>query len=606
MKKLKTIIKMSKPSKPVQRTIVVEEAVPVKFGRMAEVARQKAMEEMIVLLQGDPEFERETASYKAKMASLPLFEQSKLEKSYYDFLLERSKVVRSAKKIMEDEKARQRSMTRQAVIDIDPTCLTDYRNRPWIPRFDETYVAPPYRGKLDDSLIMMSNTIETKDGRVFYKVNDLFNVLMCSPYSARNSQSGDVLTAMDQFNKPQTFIVAYKLRGEGQPILVQDEELFKMEKAYFAAKRESIEKRVKSFLALPINNSKTLANVSGSLKTMLVKYIQSGLNSIGMDLLAEDAVSPDNMARLQEKIMETADPGTVGDLVKQYARIFIAIDPSIMGANARTILSKIGTDVLDMESLSQIDPEYLLEDILKNPKIRSSLPSDSIQAIITQLLNRMVNKIGERLFRELFPTVRQQANFEDIINKEVRQISPKTLLSFECSNKDIDPKMPDYLKSFYLDTQGMILYCFSTVAIHDRVINQKDLTNPYTSKQFDPAFIRELSMVNIDKAKKLLEDYQEASVPESSKMEIVPMENPYIQALIKFVVDLEKKLLSNVEPLPIPIEIKCEYCKHITKDGLKTIIPTEEDSIQVTFCNSNCMSDWSEPRVVVPKAVVQK
>jgi hypothetical protein len=152
----------------------------------------------------------------------------------------------------------------------------------------------------------------------------------------------------------------------------------------------------------------------------------------------------------------------------------------------------------------------------------------------------------------------------------------------------------------------MILYCFSTVAIYDRVINQKDLTNPYTTKQFDPTFIRELSMVNIEKSKKLFEDYQAASVPESSKSQIVPEENPYIQALIKFVVALEKKLLSNVEPLPVPIEIKCEYCKHITKDGLKTIIPTEEDSMQVVFCNSNCMSEWSEPRVVVPKAVAQK
>jgi hypothetical protein len=28
--------------------------------------------------------------------------------------------------------------------------------------------------------------------------------------------------------------------------------------------------------------------------------------------------------------------------------------------------------------------------------------------------------------------------------------------------------------------------------------------------------------------------------------------------------------------------------------------------MQVVFCNSNCMSEWSEPRVVVPKAVAQK
>uniref|UniRef100_A0A6C0EK43 Uncharacterized protein n=1 Tax=viral metagenome TaxID=1070528 RepID=A0A6C0EK43_9ZZZZ len=340
----------------------------------------------------------------------------------------------------------------------------------------------------------------------WYRANKAWFTMQCNKFANRRIQEGNVLTCFDTFGKPHQFVVAYsmivvvnytvkqfgadaiKIMGGpfmGQRLIVQNEEMFEASKRSARSRDLSRAEKIQELLNHKVDNDS----------------IHVARSELSFALLRVASDKPDYGAG--------DDPNT--------PYLNIAINSVRTGANQnnRDFFYKVATIITFLtfkEAVifrARVASEYYLPDVLMNLGTAEMLPEvfdnplytreddeitymDTVISHIISKTNRIVQKMGQRLFQMKNPTlphVAHQTIFEDLPVPNYE----KTI----CANKDEMGDIPKENLTFYYDEEKDATYCLDVENIIKRM-SEGDFTNPYTGKKFPKDFRRRVTVTYID------------------------------------------------------------------------------------------------------------
>jgi hypothetical protein len=357
-------------------------------------------------------------------------------------------------------------------------CMDEYFYKPWIQGYDKIfYVKSNTEDVLPESFYVPNSKIII-NGEEYYQGTRSLDVAMC--VGRKKDQNGKNLSfESNQSNKMYNITVIYKLKDGN---LVQDEDLFKLEKQWIANKDKALITQVLEML-----KTTTLSqyNIEGDDKLSTPRIIS--LNDL------ETYFDKQSAKNIEDKIYKENINNSLENYFKRIGGIIIFLNDKYLKKQAVYFNKQLAKHVYNVDDIINFTPREILQDIYNNPRIPSS-EIDSLNREIESQLNKYIINQGKRMMFLKDPTQRHMTESEGFTKQLTIQNYKKI-----CENEGFFDKGAGWDIIYYNDNDR--LYCFNLLPILEQ-ISEGNYINPHTGNRFSEEFINRLKHYSIEDIKK--------------------------------------------------------------------------------------------------------
>lgn len=336
-------------------------------------------------------------------------------------------------------------------------CVDGYNQKVWIKDYDNLYYIASVDNKLPEAFIQQDKNMII-DNDKYYQSTKSFDIAMCT--GKDKVQEKNVLY-FEKDGKQYRVKIIYKLKsGE---YLKQNEELFKKEQEWVNLQKMSIKKQIDTFATYPV-------------KEYSIQVRQFGIQELSKFF------DKDSSILLEQAIFDDTKDKTINNYVKQVGKLVIFLDSNYLKNLANGFNTKLALNYYDINSIINISPKEILQDIYNNPKNDENkinrLNSDINQNLELYTMNKLNNIY--------LSTDSTRKSHEDVLSKQ-------TPMYLENLNKSLcinDIGSENEWDILYYVEDGKV-YCLKILELVKR-ISDNNLQNPYTNKILDQEFIEHI------------------------------------------------------------------------------------------------------------------
>jgi hypothetical protein len=434
-------------------------------------------------------------------------------------------------------------------------CFKDQRDVPWLKNIDFTIITPA----LGDSLHEISDYIQ-KDisypfkGLKWYRVKKTFHNLMCRSFRTRDEESNSVVATIN--GKKVRMQIAYVTKDKD--FIIQDEDIFKLEKEY-------------------IKNLKMYPHDKVSL--FLKSKIDESTQKFAKDRLAEI------LSFVAPEVEEYKDPN--GQYITRAVEKMM--ENSVINRDLLTRIAEIGVYLKDNNGIffKRIKQEYYIPEILVTLTREEKLPEvfdDPTEKNIYQINNIIDNQVNN-FVQTLADSIYQKNNATERVPMRPYAQLPQYKVNKWKSACDEDLEgVPDEHIVYYKE-DGKV-YCLLISNIYEQLNSEGGIAiNPTTKKPLDEDFLERFRQLYDSKFNRTDIDLAEPDMIES----ILPEKPKTPTPIRQYAPGLLDMIKSNI--LGCEKEIKNdtlgegERCKSLEGEG-EEIKEEEEDEDELKPRNS--------------------
>lgn len=364
-------------------------------------------------------------------------------------------------------------------------CFKDQRDVPWLKNIDFTIITPA----LGDSLHEISDYIQ-KDisysfkGLKWYRVKKSFHNLMCRSFRTRDEDSNSLLATIN--GKKVRMQIAYVTKD--QDFIIQDEDIFKLEKEYIKNLKMYPHDKVSLFLKSKINE-----NTQKFAKDRLAEILSFVAPEV------EEYKDPNGqyITRAVEKMMEN----------------------SVINRDLLTRIAEIGVYLKDNNGIffKRIKQEYYIPEILVTLTREEKLPEvfdDPTETNIYQINNIIDNQVNN-FVQTLADSIYQKNNATERVPMRPYAKLPQYKVKKWKSACDEDLEgVPDEHIIYYKE-DGKV-YCLLISNIYEQLNSEAGIAiNPTTKKPLDEDFVERFRQLYDSKFNRTDIDLSEPDMIES-------------------------------------------------------------------------------------------
>jgi hypothetical protein len=424
-------------------------------------------------------------------------------------------------------------------------CFKDQRDVPWLKNIDFTIITPA----LGDSLQEINDYIQ-KDisysfkGLKWYRVKKSFHNLMCRSFRTRDEDSNSIIATIN--GKKVRMQIAYVTKD--QDFIIQDEDIFKLEKEYIKNLKMYPHDKVSLFLKSKVDESTQ-------------KFAKNRLSEI-LSIVApevEEYKDPDGqyITRAIEKIMENSVINK--DLLTRIAEIGIYLKD-----NNGIFFKRIKHEYYIPEILVTLTREEKLPEVFDDPTEKNIV---SINNIIDNQVNNYVQTLADSIYQRNNST-------ERVPMRPYAQI-PKYKVNKWKSACDEDLEgVPDEHIVYYKE-DGKV-YCLLISNIYEQLNSERGIAiNPRTKKPLDEDFVERFKQLYDSKFNRTDMDLDEPDVIESILQEKPKTLTPIRQHAPGLLDMIKSNILGCEKEIKNDTLAEGERCKSLEGEGEE--IKEEED-----------------------------
>jgi hypothetical protein len=512
------------------------------------------------------------------------------------------------------------------------SCMKKRQKYEWIDgSVNSVWITDPLNLEISDFYIYTDSKL-VEDGKTWYKVRDSFNALQCNTNSNKRSQSGEILTCFTNNGKKVIFIVGYLISGyihdkysgrtisTGESFIIQNEELFLLEKQFLSISNITIKNQIKDLLNSNVS-SKTidyaLSTLASTFSAISPKNVDYNLQ-VYRNLLPKRSYDPlfdsPSYLRILINTLLTGPEQTNRNLFTNIADIIVYLQqlPEAQTFRNNVFLEYYLPDVFI--TLSQIDK---FPEVFDDPNISNEY-KDRVSSIIHSRTNKIVENIAKKIISYTDSTSRIKTNIQTTYLSKIN--TNKKISTCQNPNRVLN-EPPENIIYYNVDNNR---YCFKISELFAQFTNG-NIINPDTGINFSLDFIQRFNeLYNLDlKNNGFLQIHfankYNFNLP-SLNMDITkPLPIILAPDLWKFIksdiTELENELSGlnkdddeiDFDPDRSPTEIQlndlpldtievCKYCKEHIKntDPFKTIIFHPDGARITNFCSLHCFEDHDE------------
>ena len=456
-------------------------------------------------------------------------------------------------KIVERVKKQPLPLPKRLTITPYDGCFKDQRDVPWLKNIDFTIIT----AALGDSLEEISDYIQ-KDisyslkGLKWYRVKKSFHSLMCRSFRTRDETSNSLVATIN--GKKVRMQIAYVTKD--QDFIIQDEDIFKLEKEYIKNLKMYPHDKVSLLLKSKIDESTQ-------------KFAKNRLSQI-LSLVApevEEYKDPDGqyITRAIERIMKNSVINR--DLLTRIAEIGIYLKDS-----NGILFKRIKREYYVPEILVTLTREEKLPEVFDDPTEKNIV---SINNIIDNQVNNYVQTLADSIYQQNNAT-------ERVPMRPYAQLPQYKVNKWKSACDEDLEGVPDEHIVYYKE-DGKV-YCLLISNIYQQLNSEQGIAiNPRTNKPLDEDFVERFRQLYDYKFNRMDMDLDDPDVIES----ILP-EKPKIPTPIRhYAPGLLDMIKSNI--LGCEKEMKNETlgegerCKSLEGEGEEEgeEIKEEEEEIKV-------------------------
>ena len=418
-------------------------------------------------------------------------------------------------------------------------CFKDQRDVPWLKNIDFTIITPA----LGDSLHEISDYIQ-KDisysfkGLKWYRVKKSFHNLMCRSFRTRDETSNSVVATIN--GKKVRMQIAYVTKD--QDFIIQDEDIFNLEKEYIKNLKMYPHDKVSLFLKSKIDES----------TQKFAKYRLAEILSFVAPEVEEYKDSEGQyITRAVEKMIEN----------------------SVINRDLLTRIAEIGVYLKDNNGIffKRIKQEYYIPEILVTLTREEKLPEvfdDPTQTNIESINNIIDNQVNN-FVQTLADSIYQKNNATERVPMRPYAQLPQYKVNKWKSPCDEDLEgVPDEHIIYYKEN-GKV-YCLLISNIYEQLNSEGGIAiNPSTKNPLDEDFVERFRQIYDSKFNRL--DTEIDDLDEPSVIEFIPPKPKTPTSIRKYAPGLLDMIKSNI--LGCEKEIKDETlgedekCKSLEGEG---------------------------------------
>jgi len=341
-------------------------------------------------------------------------------------------------------------------------CLKDQRDVPWLKNIDFTIITPVVGDSLDEiSEYIQKDISYTFKGLKWYRVKKTFHNLMCRSFRTRDEDSNSVIATIN--GKKVRMQIAYITKDTD--FIMQDEEIFKLEKEYIKNLRMYPHDKVSLLLK---------SKIDVSIQTFAKQRLAEILSFVAPDVEAYKDPEGEYITRAVEKMIDTSV--TVQDLLKHIAEIGVYLKD-----NDRIFFKRIKQEYYIPEILVTLTREEKLPEIFDDPtEIEQNI------MLVNNIIDRQINNFVQTLADSIY----QKTNFTERVPMRPKGQLPQ----YKIANKwksvcdENLEGVPDEHIVYYKE-DGKV-YCLLISNIYEQLNSEEGIPiNPTTKKPLDEDFV---------------------------------------------------------------------------------------------------------------------
>ena len=364
-------------------------------------------------------------------------------------------------------------------------CFKDQRDVPWLKNIDFTIITPAPGDSLDEISDYIQKDISyTFKGLKWYRVKKTFHNLMCRSFRTRDENSNSLVATIS--GKKVRMQIAYVTKDT--EFIVQDEEIFKLEKEYIKNLKMYPHDKVSLFLKLEVD-----ATTQKFAKDRLAEILTFVAPEV------EEYKDPDGqyITRAIQKMMET----------------------SVSNRDLLTRIAEIGVFLKDNNGIffKRIKQEYYIPEILvtltreeKLPEVFDD-PTETNIASINNIIDRQVNNFVQTLADSIY---QKNDSTERVPMSAYGQIPRYKVKKWKSACDENLEDVPDEHIVYYKE-DGKV-YCLLISNIYEQLNSELGIAiNPTTKKPLDEDFVERFRQLYDSKFNRIDIDLPEPDMVES-------------------------------------------------------------------------------------------
>jgi hypothetical protein len=363
-------------------------------------------------------------------------------------------------------------------------CFKDQRDVPWLKNIDFTIITPVPGDSLDEISDYIQKDISyTFKGLKWYRVKKTFHNLMCRSFRTRDENSNSLVATIS--GKKVRMQIAYVTKDT--EFIVQDEDIFNLEKEYIKNLKMYPHDKVSLFLKLEVD-----ATTQKFAKDRLAEILSFVAPEV------EEYKDPNGqyITRAIEKMMETSV--TNKDLLTRIAEIGVYLKD-----NNGIFFKRIKQEYYIPEILVTLTREEKLPEVFDDPTETNIV---SINNIIDRQVNNFVQTLADSIYQKNNST-------ERVPMSAYGQIPRYKVKKWKSACDENLEDVPDEHIVYYKE-DGKV-YCLLISNIYEQLNSELGIAiNPTTKKPLDEDFVERFRQLYDSKFNRIDNDLPESDLVE--------------------------------------------------------------------------------------------
>lgn len=404
-------------------------------------------------------------------------------------------------------------------------CVAEYRAIPWLNAKLKKIYIQPIDYDLSKYINSQDQPLDQGSLGMWYPVNQNFYSFVCGPEAVFREQDGEVLKGIDFYNNSVNMKLGF-LTNIG--FIIQDENIFAKEKAYYKAKKKSFNEAIRELSEQPIDDT-------------LVKF---GKKELSREL---HKIAPQNR-----------DYGNYDDYNTEYISETIDLIRN-ESDNTEEFFKKLGELVIYLQNdnakifRKRIIQEWYTPFMLVKLDISEKFPeanlmnSDTEKEKTMKLLTTGLKNYVKNMVEEYYFTInldKRKPTKPTMYNKDVEDIETYPMKE-RCVNYEDVKDVAEENVVYYTDTNDSKLYCLNIEDIVEQIKIGDVVVNPYTNKKIDDDFLFRFKTLYYDKFTQTVNVSPSGSQTSDQPSTPEQLAPDLLEIVISNVTNCEKELLDD-------------------------------------------------------------
>jgi hypothetical protein len=351
-------------------------------------------------------------------------------------------------------------------------CMDEYFFKSWLPNYSGIMYVKSNKGDLNKAFYIPESGIVI-NGQTFYQGTRSLDVAMC--VGLKKEQNGENFIFETKNGNNYNLTIVYKMKDGS--MIIQDEDLFKLEQDWIKNKDSSVFKKAEEILNTPLSLYEPTD-------------IPRQLGIYELELFFDK----DSAKYIEQKIYEETRDKLLKNYFNRIGGLVIFLDKNYMKKQATLFNSQLNKKLFNQSDIVSLTPKEILQDIYNNPNISES-DINLLNKAIEQQLGIYVYQKGKKILSMQDPTIRIPTRPGQ--KKQVK-------LTLQDYPKDCINNPNDLGWNIVYYTENDKLYCWDLEKILER-IREGQNTNPFSGKEFSEEFLNRMKKYSLEDVKKQME-----------------------------------------------------------------------------------------------------